>query len=269
MKSYGFFANSGLTLSEYVKVFCTVRDNSRKEKNAGNNKRGNEEAADDLDSVSGLFNFWRVPIPEPNWREKLSIDLSKEEADYLKQKITTMPNTKDSLLALILRETRVDFCDYSSFDDLDTLLPVMPEAMKNDYIMARDFANFIFGAQIRYNIIFTKGQEEYVQEEWAAWKEDVPTIDLDKLFVRLNVRNLNLMHFLKAYQNTIGNEQELDKLIIAREKQLKGPSRSKLVNENLYQYSGKLINMDKLYYRFYNARRIVGDIFAGAGESHA
>lgn len=269
LKAYGFFANSGLTLSEYVKVFCTVRDNSQKVKNAGNNKRGNEEAADDLDSVSGLFNFWRVPIPEPTWREELTIELSKEEAAYLKQKIITMPNTKDSLLALILRETRVDFCDYSSFDDLDTLLPVMPEAMKNDYIMARDFANFIFGAQIRYNIIFTKDQEEYVQEEWAAWKEDVPTIDLDKLFVRLNVRNLNLMHFLKAYQNTIGNEQELDKLIIAREKQLKGPSRSKLVNENLYQYSGKLINMDKLYYRFYNARRIVGDIFAGAGESHA
>lgn len=269
LKSYGFFANQGLTLSEYAKVFCTVRDSSQKAKNAGNNRRNSEETADDLDSVSGMFNFWRVPIPASNWREELTIDLTKEEAVYLKQKIATMPNTKDSLLALILRDERVDFCDYNSFDDLDTLLPVMPEMMKNDYIMARNFAQFIYGAQIRYNIIFTKGQEQQVNEEWELWQNNIPHIDLDQLFVRLNVRNMSLRHFLKAYQNTLTNLEELDKLIIAREKQLKGPSRSKLINENLYQYSGKLINMDKLYFRFYNARRIIGDIFEGLGGSHA
>jgi hypothetical protein len=269
LKTYGFFANQGLTLSEYAKVFCTVRDNSQKIRNAGNSKRNSEEAADDADSVNGMFNFWRVPIPAPNWREDLTIDLAKEEAVSLKQKITTMPNTKDSLLALILRDNRADFCNYNSFNDLDTLLPAMPEMMKNDYILARNFAQFIYGAQIRYNIIFTKGQEEDVVEQWELWQNDIPKINLEQLFVRLNVRNMNLRHFLKAYQNALSNVEELDKLIINREKQLKGASRSKLINENLYQYNGKLINMGKLYYRFYNAQRMVGDILEGLGEGYA
>lgn len=269
LKTYGFFANQGLTLSEYAKAFCTVRDNSQKIRNAGNSKRNSEEAADDADSVNGMFNFWRVLIPTPNWREDLTIDLAKEEAVSLKQKITTMPNTKDSLLALILRDNRVDFCNYNSFNDLDTLLPAMPEMMKNDYILARNFAQFIYGAQIRYNIIFTKGQEEDVVEQWELWQNDIPKINLEQLFVRLNVRNMNLRHFLKAYQNALSNVEELDKLIINREKQLKGASRSKLINENLYQYNGKLINMGKLYYRFYNAQRMVGDILEGLGEGYA
>ena len=87
LKTYGFFANQGLTLSEYAKVFCTVRDNSQKIRNAGNSKRNSEEAADDADSVNGMFNFWRVPIPAPNWREDLTIDLAKEEAVSLKRKL--------------------------------------------------------------------------------------------------------------------------------------------------------------------------------------
>lgn len=269
LKTYGFFANQRLTLSEYVKAFCMGRDNKQNIRSAGNNKRNSEEASDDADGVDGMYNFWRIPVPEPNWREGLTIDLSQEEATFLKQKIITMPNTKDSLMALVLRESRNDFCEYGAFNDLDTLIPAMPEMMKNDYIMARDFAQFIYGAQIRYNVIFTKGEDVEVIEAWESWKNDAPQIELERMFARLDVRNLSLRHFLKAYQNTLRDEVELDKLIIAREKQLKGASRSKLINENMYQYDGKLINMGKLYYRFYNTQRIIGDIFEGLGEQDA
>lgn len=265
LRTYGFFANKGLTLSEYAKAYCTVRDNKQKVKSTGNNKRGDEETADDLDSVSSFFNLWRVPMPITNWRDELTIDLTKEEAVYLKQRIITMISTKDSLLALILRENRMDFYSYEKFNDIDTLLSLMPADMANDYIMARDFAQFIYGAQIRYNYIFTKGDNEEVNEAWELWQKNIPEMDLDKLFLRLGVRNQNLRHFLRTYQHNISNVSELDKLIINREKQLKGASRSKLTNDNLYQYSGKLINMDKLYYRTFNTQRIVKDIFEGLG----
>ena len=269
LKTYGIFANQGLTPSEYAKAFCTVRDNKQKIRSAGNNKRNSDETSDDADGVDGMFNFWRIPVPMQNWREGLTIDLSQEEAFFLKQKIITMPNTKDSLMALVLRENRSDFCEYASFNDLDKLIPVMSEMMKNDYILARNFAQFIYGAQIRYNVIFTKGEDEEVLKAWESWKNDIPQIELDRMFARLEVRNLNLRHFLRAYQNTLYDEDELDKLIIAREKQLKGASRSKLINENMYQYDGKLINMGKLYYRFYNTQRIISDIFEGLGGMDA
>lgn len=266
-KKYGFFAHDGLTISEYANAFCKARDNKTKVKNAGNNgRRNDDDTTDDIDSVNSVINLWRVPIPAPNWRDGLTINLTEEEAVYLKQKIITMPNTKDTLLSFILGESRVDFCQFNTFSDLDTLLPVLPEKIKNDYIMARDFAQFIYGAQVRYNFIFSKGEDDYVKEQWELWQDNIPQVDLDQLFFRLNVRNKGLRHFLKAYKASIKNTVELDKLIIAREKQLKGPSRAKLVNNNLYQYSGKLINMDKLYYRIYNTQRIVGDIFEGLGE---
>lgn len=266
LKTYGFFANENLTISEYIKVFCSARDSKNKIKNGGNNKQSGEETVDDLDYVSGAINLWRVPFPAQNWREKLTIDLTVDEAVYLKQKLTTMLNTKDSLLALILSKNRVDFCKYTTFDDLKTFIPIMPDKMKNDYIMAKDFAQFIYGAQIRYNYIFSKGENKIVNEEWKLWQDNIPKIDLDQLFFRLKVKNLNLRYFLKAYKNSLTNVVELDQLIIAREKQLKGASRSKLINENLYQYNGKLINMDKLYYRVNNTQIIVKDIFEGLGE---
>jgi hypothetical protein len=268
LKTYGFFVDQGLSIAEYARVFCVARDQKLKIKSGGNNRRGDEETVDDLDCVSSMTNFWRVPLPSENWRDELTINLTYEEAQYLKQKIVTMPSTKDTLLAFILRGNRTDFCDYTSFDDLDTMIPVMPEGMKADYIMARDFARFIYGAQIRYNFIYTKGHDDNksVNEEWELWKKDVPDVDLDQLFIRHQVRNQSLRLFLKAYKNSLNSTDALDKLIINREKQLKGASRSKLVNENLYQYSGKLINMEKLYYRIYNTQRIVRDIFEGIGE---
>lgn len=270
LKTYGIFANQGLTLSEYAKVFCAARDKKQIIRSAGNNKWNSEDASDDKDSVDGMYNFWRIPVPAQNWREGLTVDLTQEEAIFLKQKIITMPKVRDSLMALVLRENRNDFCEYASFNDLDTLIPVMPEMIKNDYILAKNFAQFIYGAQIRYNVIFTKGQDEEVLEAWKSWKNDIPQIELDIMFARLDVRNINLRHFLKTYQNSLNDEIQLDKLIIAREKQLKGASRSKLINENIYQYDGKkLINMGKLYYRFFNTQRIIKDIFEGLGDGDA
>lgn len=71
------------------------------------------------------------------------------------------------------------------------------------------------------------------------------------------------MSFLRAYQNSIDNEGALDKLIIGREKALKGSARAKLTNKELYQYDGESINMEPLTYRLSNVQRIVRDIFEG------
>jgi len=268
LKTYGIFVNPNLTLSEYLKVFCNIRDTKLKTKLSGNMRRSEEEAADDSDCASSAFNFWRLPIPPLNWRDSLDINLTKEEAVHLKYKITSTPETKDSLLALILREKKINFCEFETFGEIDELLVSMPDMMKEDYIMARDFANFIYGAQVRYNVIFSKEMNDEANSEWDIWKKNIPSINLEKLFGRLNLRNQNLRYFLKAYQKSLDNLEELDKLIISREKQLKGASRAKLTNGSLYIYNGDLINMDKLYYRINNTQRIVRDIFEGLGDIH-
>jgi hypothetical protein len=76
----------------------------------------------------------------------------------------------------------------------------------------------------------------------------------------------NVMRFLKQYQQTIDNETALDALIIKREKELKGASRSKLTNKELYHYDNNSVNMAPLTYRLRNVQRIVRDIFEGVGQ---
>ncbi len=269
LKTYGFFIEEGLSIAEYAAAFCSLRDRNLQTRHAGNIKYDDQEAADDWDSVSRNISYWRVPLPPTAWRKSLSISLIPEEALFLKQKIVTMPRTKDTLLAWILNENRSDFCSYEVFSDIDNLVSVLPGAIKADYIMARDFAQFIYGAHIRYNHIYTEGRNEKVNVEWEAWKQNIPDVDLEKLFLNLAVTNNHLKEFLKVYQMKLNSVDELDKLIIARERQLKGPSRSKLTNKSLYKYKGTLINMERLSYRLRNARRIVKDIFAGEGKADA
>lgn len=268
LRIYGFFTHESLTLAEYVRAFCSAKSSRQRIKYLGHKRSNEEDTSDDQDSAGRVLNLWRVPVPPPNWRDGLTINLTGDEALYLKEKILTMPKTRDSLLALILRENRVDFCAYEKFYDIDNLLSLMPESLRTDYLLAKDFAEFIYGAQIRYNVLFTKGQSEHVNEEWQKWRANIPPLNLDNLFVRLNVKSKSLRDFLRSFQNfvQVNDTEKIDNLIIAREKQLKGPSRSKLTNRNLYQYNGKLVNMVRLNYRFHYAKRIIADIFEGLGE---
>ena len=244
-------------------VFCKLRDNTILQKASGNNYKENSESFDDLDVAKSGANFWRVPKSDIDWRDNLTIDLSFDEAKYLMQKIKSMPKTKDTLFALILNENIEEFVNFESFDDLDGVMSIMTPEIRRDYEMARDFSRFIFGSQIRYNVIFSKGENETANDLWEEWQDNIPNINLEEIFIRLSVKNNNLKYFLRQYQSLITDTPKLDDLIINREKQLKGSSRAKLVNDKLYSYKEQTINMYQLSYRMFNTQTIVKDIFEG------
>lgn len=139
----------------------------------------------------------------------------------------------DSLLALVLRENRLDFTEYEKIDDIDAMQSIMPPELLRDYKLARDFSRFIFGAQVRYNVIYSDGQNELANELWSQYKEEKPTVSLADIQARLKLRT-SVMRFLKAYKSAIDNESELDNRVIRSEKELKGAARAKLTNTELY-----------------------------------
>lgn len=262
LRTYGFLTEP-VTMSEYAALSYARKNASEQQKRMGKRiSRDENDATDDADTGMSGASFWRVPIPEENWRDNLTIDLTAEEASYLHQRILSMPSTRDSLLALVLRENRIDFTEYENFHEIDALQSLMPPGMLRDYQLARDFARFIIGAQIRYNIIYSNGQNKTANELWKLYLEERPTVSLSDVQARLKPRS-SVMSFLRAYQNSIGNEDALDKLIIGREKALKGSARAKLTNKELYQYDGESINMEPLTYRLSNVQRIAKDIFEG------
>lgn len=262
LRTYGFLSES-VTLSEYAALFYAKKTASEQQKRLGKQKSKNEDdTADDSDAGMNGAAFWRVPAVKENWRDDLTIELTSNEAAYLRERITSMPGTRDSLLALVLRENRLDFTKYEHFDEIDALQTFMPPEMLKDYRLARDFSRFVFGAQIRYNVIYSGGQNEHANKKWEEYLEERPTVSLADVQSRLGPRS-SVMRFLKAFQSAIDSESELDNLIIGREKALKGSARAKLTNKELYQYDDNSVNMTPLVYRLPNVQRIVRDIFEG------
>ncbi len=261
LRTFGLLTEA-VSLSEYASLQYAQRNASEQQKASGKRQsRYDEDTTDDSDAGNSGVSIWRVPIYE-DWRDNLTIALTAEEAVYLREKITTMPGTRDSLLALVLRENRLDFPEYEDFTELDALQNLMPPEMWRDYQLARDFSRFIYGARVRYNVIFSEGQNELANENWRQFIEERPSVNLEEVRARLKPR-ADVMRFLKRFEAELDNEDALDKLIIDREKQLKGPARSKLSNKELYKYDGNSINMEPLVYRLSNAQRIVRDIFEG------
>lgn len=262
LRTYGFFTEP-LTLSEYTALFCTRRNSADYQKMSGKRKpRVEDDTADDSDTGMIGTSFWRVPAFNEDWRNGVTIDLNADEAAYLREKILSMPGTRNSLLALVLRESRFDFTEYESFEDVSELQGIMPPDMWRDYCLARDFSRFIYGAQVRYNVIFSEGQNEDANNLWTEYAEERPTVNLSEVQARLKPR-ASVVRFLKQFQSAIGNLNELDSLIVRREKELKGASRAKLTNKELYQYEDNSVNMAPFTYRLGNAKRIIRDIFEG------
>jgi len=267
LRTYGFLSEP-VTMSEYAALLYARKTASEQQKGLGKRRAKHEDdTTDDSDTGMSGASFWRAPTAPENWRDYLKIELTADEAAYLRERIISMPATRDSLLALILRENRIDFARYEEFSDIDALQSLMPPELLSDYRLARDFSRFVFGAQIRYNIIYSDGCNEFAGELWEEYLEERPTVSLAEIQARLKPR-ASVMQFLKAYQAAIDHEAELDKLIISREKAIKGPARSKLTNKELYQYNDNSVNMVPLDYRLPNVRRIVTDIFEGV-ENHA
>lgn len=262
LRTYGFLSEP-VTLSEYAALSYTKKTASELQKGLGKQKSNNEDdTTDDSDAGMSGAAFWRVPAAKENWRDDLTIELTSNEAAYLRERITSMPGTRDSLLALVLRENRLDFTKYERFDEIDALQSLMSPEMLTDYRLARDFSRFVFGAQIRYNVIYSGGQNELANKLWERYLEERPTVSLSNVQARLGPRS-NVMRFLKAFQSALDSESELDNLIIGREKALKGSARAKLTNKELYQYDDNSVNMMPLVYRLPNVQRIVRDIFEG------
>jgi hypothetical protein len=262
LRTFGFMSEP-VSLSEYAELFCARRSASEHQGISGKRRpRYDEDTTDDSDTGMSGTSFWRVPVANENWRENVTIELSRDEAHYLRDRILSMPKTRESLLSLILREKRYDFVEYESIDDINGMRNIMPDTLWHDYQLARDFSRFIYGAQIMYNVIFSEEKNDIANEAWREYKEEKPSVNLSEIQARLKPRT-SVMSFLKRYQAVIDNEAELKKLIVSREKQLKGPARAKLTNKELYMYDDNSVNMERLNYRLSNVQRIVRDIFTG------
>lgn len=249
------------------KSYAACKPKCRNSKDQGSIKDKDDEMdGDDKDAVSGdlLGRFWKLPdIPE-HWKDNLSIRLSNQEAIFLKNKIVS--SCPESMLSYVLKEEDHDFIAIHEFDHIEGIMDRIPAHLKVHYLLAKQFADFIYGTHLRYNVILSKGESSDILKKWNEWHVGImehASIDLNLLF-RLLGRNMKLNRFLTDCQLAMQKDdiERLDHLVMNREIDIKSKSRSKLYNRDDFTYKG-WVGISKLQYRLPNAQKLLKDIFDG------
>ena len=269
LRNYGIFTGGTLSLSEYIRAMCAMKNQKKTLAKLGNrNDNAETDESDDKDAGE-LFRmqFWKIPTYQEGWMNDLSIKLSKEEGKFLKQQmISSFPN---SMLAFILRNDQTNIFACKSFQEMDSMIRTFPEQIQLDYQLAYDFSAFLFVLRVVYNMIVSDGRNEDANGLWEEFRpvlESFAAVDLESVFSRLNVySNVFLCKFLRKSQELM-KKSDLEGLkteIKRRERELK-TSRAKTLHPGEFDPNA-WFGGGELDYRFGNAKVIIGDIFESEG----
>lgn len=223
------------------------------------------ESYDDISASHGQAVLISPIKPDYDFMKEASINLSEKEAKYLEERIIKSPYSKDSLLAFLVKSK----IKATSFDAIQPT--ILPEKLRSDFILAKKFSDFIYGAHIRYNVIFSDGEDEHMIEKFQEWLSafQLKPCNLEAILGRVTV-NHDTANFCRAFYESVmmSDLSKMDDIIINREKKVKG-DRSKLRKPKEYQYNDqRRIHDYKLDYRFGTAKWIVDDIIDGLGGEY-
>ena len=255
LRTFGIFLGGNM----YLTAACKLMYASAKQK-ADSEIRADKESFDDptaADQGSALF----LPIlPDYAYDKNAVMDLTEKEARFLSECIQRSPYTADSLLAFFVKN-RILSNDFNSVP-----VDMLPEGLRRNYELAKDFSRFIYGAHIRYNVIFSEYQDPDVIDRFNAWRNDffAMPFDLEPVLERGSCPPA-LASFCRAFLDAAqrNDTEAMDQLIVRREIQVKG-SRAKLCKPKEYRYDPEHpIHLYQLEYRFGRASAIIRDILKG------
>lgn len=271
LKKYGIFTGGNISLGEYLKAFCGIKKQKSTLTKLGNHNDNAEENECDDKNAGNVFKkqFWKMPLYTTKWFDDLSMELSYDEGQFLKEQIIIC--CPESLLAYILKNNIVEILDCNSFKELQYLMIDLPAQIQEDFELASAFSDFLYVVRTVYNIIISDGQNEIANDELDILypqMEQRANIDIDFILNKLQIYNNPLRNFLKQMQNCMLTKDiaEMKKHINNREVLLKGPSRAKT------NHPGEMIDVNawiggkELDYRFFNAKTIIRDIFESEGK---
>lgn len=268
LRQYGIFTGGRLSLREYVRAMCAMKRQKETVLKLGNRHDSSENAdTDDRDAGDHFhMQFWHIPTYSADWKDTLNVDLTREEAVFLRERI--LRSFPDSMMACILRERMTDVLAAGSFQELHSFLPLFPDRLRDDYNLALSFSDFIFVIRAVYNMIVSGGDNAEANQIWqeaGPSLPDIAAVDLDRIFARLGIPgNEPMKAFLRKSQAWMadGDLEGLKKEIINREVALKGTSRAKTMNPEQFDPQG-WYGGGELDYRYRNAKVILTDIFGG------
>lgn len=263
LRNYGIFTGGNLSLTEYVRAMCFMKNNKTSVKSLGNRNDSEENDGDDKDA-GDLFHrqFWHIPTYTEDWMDNLSIKLTEEEGDFLRRQIIL--SYPESMMAYILKNDLSEILEVEGFASLGGLIHLFPEQIQSDYALAIDFSNFLYVIRVLYNLIISEGENDRANSEWKVLQSELvgrASLDLEAIFNRLQIHgNGALCEFLRKEKklmlakDTEGMQDEIRR----RERFLK-EGRARTMHPGEFDksvwYGG-----GELSYRFNDAKEIMRDI---------
>lgn len=270
IKKLGIFKQD-ISINQY---FLEYEKLKKLKKNTSGNTSNKDEEGEHDDSDAGSessTNFWNLPTYKDNWRDTLKLNLTSREASFLRKRILSIKTKSgnQTLYSYIL-SNNIPLDNYDSFEKLteDIKNSVNPELFEM-LELANSFNKLAMIAKCRYNILISGGLNEEANRLWKENKnklDKIASVDVDKIFLKLSLRNQGLKSFLKQLQSLLISKEidKIDELIVLREKHLKTAERAKLLHpEKFYKedFQDYFVGTAFLDYRMHSARRILNDIY--------
>lgn len=274
LRQYGIFKAGNLSISEYIRAMCVLKNQKTTLKKLGNRNDAAEENEYDDSNAGDIFKmqFWKMPLYTEGWFDVLTMKLTREEGAFLKQQIIT--SFPSSMMAYILKNNMTEILNVETYQELKTIIQNFPKEIQRDYSLALCFSNFIYAVRTIYNIVVSDGKNYDANIELERLKpdfEDLAAVDLVFIMDKFNVfNNSGLRVFLTQAQELmkIADIEGLKKCIKNREIFLKGANRAKTSHPGEFDPTVWL-GGGELDYRFNNAKMIIRDIFESEVDVHA
>ena len=207
-------------------------------------KASEEGEMSDSNDLEGLTQFFSVSGEDYDFDggDALSIDLTRREADFLKNQIINSVRSMDSLLAYILRNNVEVLPNYNDLGNIWKDMPADFSDFMKQYRMGQRFSHLAYVIQLRFNHVMAVFNEQYEEADKLQAKieevlEQYPTdftsqaIEDMLFFIKGRVTEISVIKFCRSAVRMIEKRawDSLDELIVAREKAVK-PGRNKLRN---------------------------------------
>jgi len=271
IKKLGIFKQD-ISINQYF--LENERIKKLKKNTSGNTSTKEKEEGEYDDSDAGTessTSFWNLPTYKDNWRDTLKLNLTSSEASFLRKRILSVKTkTGNQTLYSYILSNNIHLDDYDSFEEMteDIKNSVNPELFEM-LELANSFNRLAMIAKVRYNLLISGKLNEEANSLWKEYKnklDKIACVDVDKIFMKLNLRNQGLKSFLKQLQSHLIAKEidKIDELIVLREKHLKTAERAKLLHPekfNKEDFQDYFVGTAFLDYRMNSARRILKDIY--------
>lgn len=261
LRTFGILRENGVSIGSACKLVYAAA--SRK---ASSEVKLTGESFDDATANNQGEALFLPLRPDYDYEKDAVISLTKKEAVFLRDCILHSPMTSGSLLAFLVKNKMV--CE--DFQSVPTEL--LTNKLRRDFFLATEFSRFIYGAHIRYNVVFSNNTDNAMLELFEQWREEFLSqpFDLEPILDRVSC-GPSLAAFCRSFLDAVISNDTvgMDDLIVKRELQIKR-ERAKLRKPTEYRYEPtRPVHLYRLDYRFSTARIIIRDILDGlAGEQY-